>query len=1034
MRSFVIGLCLALLSVSTRASERYWQQHVSYDIHVTLIDSIHTLNGSLSVVYTNNSPDTLYEVYFHLYSNAFQPGSLMDERSRAIHSRPVLDRISKLPQSEQGKYWIGAITTDSISTDYEITGTIMRLDLPKPLLPGASVTFAVPFREQIPRQTRRGGWMSREGVEYSMSQWYPKIAEYDYEGWHRQEYVAREFYGVWGDFNVEITLPARFTVGATGQCMNPSEVGHGYDQIAAGEKQGAFIPDKEKSGMTTWKFHASTVHDFAWVADDDYIHEWTTWQDTITLHAFYKRRYAGIWQDALKYTQFALATYSQLYGPYAYRNFSTTMAGDGGMEYPQLIMITGYRPSALSLAGVIAHEVAHQWFYGMLGSNETRQAFMDEGFTTYASTLSMNRLFGDHQEVPGEERSWLRWFMPAFSNKSDNYRGYQSLASVHYEEPLDIPHDWFREDVTAGQVYGKTQAILSMLEYTLGSDVFARGMKEYYWEWRFKHPHLVDFKKVMENVSHTDLDWFFDEWFMTMRTVDYHAVDLLSKPVAKGYETTVRLHNDGLAVMPINLLLHFDDGTSQSATIPIVTNKNTAYYKPLGGLFFPGWDWVAPDYSGSIITEKRISWFEIDTSFRLQDLDWSNNYSPRGGLWQPPGEWALWKQLFLRPPLDKYYSVVRPIVWYDAPAKFNLGLGMNYGMNNDFSGDFKLIYKTDPTRIEGGQSANPKWFDYVDGALTYSTPVDWIGRLGKFGLDANKMDGIGTVQASLTKVFRPQYYYLGATHSATLYFEEQQKLSDVYPYYHTGWSPGATDVAGLRYSIVSEGGADRFDLLGESSLWSSDTKFSLAKVKFETSFSILGSATSQLRLTAGTSTSGTPYQHRFWLDRANNYEEQSSGFFRAASEMSPTIGPNTSMFVEGGAGVRGYNAKTSTFDSLLSGTGMFGGSFDLGLPNPLASLGSFPESFDFDLFTDAGWVGTNVTNFWGDVQANLRTDAGVKIGVNVLSWLPGELRGVASEYASVPAVNVYFPVYENHPLDGMSPFAFRWELSLDASF
>src|ERR1051325_10278649 len=462
----LILLFLVVCSARAVASGNYWQQHVSYDIRITLIDSIHTLDGTLAVVYKNNSPDTLREVYFHLYSNAFQPGSMMDERALDIHSNPIRDHIHNLPKSEWGMYWINSATANGATTAVSITGTIMRVPLPKPIVPGDSVTIAFPWREQIPRQIRRSGWMSREGLQYSMSQWYPKICEYDQEGWQRQEYIAREFYGVWGDFNVELTMPSRFVVGATGECQNPQEVGHGYESIASAQKTGMVMPNRA-SGMTTWKFHASTVHDFAWVADDDYIHEWTTWQDTITLHSFYKRRVAGWWANSLEYTKHSLATYSELYGQYPYRNFSTTMSGDGGMEYPQLIMITGYRPSPPALAGVIAHEIAHQWFYGLLGSNETREAFMDEGFTTYATTLAMDRLWGDAQEWPGQEHSWLDWFLPKFSNKRDNYRGYQSIAHDQYEEPLSIPHDWFREDATAGQVYGKTAAILNMLQYTL---------------------------------------------------------------------------------------------------------------------------------------------------------------------------------------------------------------------------------------------------------------------------------------------------------------------------------------------------------------------------------------------------------------------------------------------------------------------------------------------------------------------------------------------------------------------------------------
>ncbi len=1030
---FLVCLFSLLTSYLLPSANAYWQQHVSYDIHATLIDSIHTLDGTVSVVYTNNSPDTLREVFFHLYANAFQPGSMMDERALQIHTAPVFDRIHKLPESEWGKYWINSANVDNQSVPFEITGTIMRVALSKPLVPGASTTIAFPFREQIPKQIRRSGWMSADGVEYSMSQWYPKVCEYDFEGWHHQEYISREFYGVWGEFNVELTLPSRFTVGASGECVNPSEVGHGYDQIAAGKKEGIVGPSFTE-GMTIWKFHASPVHDFAWVADDQYVHEWTTWHDTITVHAIYKRWVQRWWQkDALAYSIHALSTYSELYGPYAYRNFSCTMAGDGGMEYPQLIMITGYRPTENSLAGVIAHEVGHQWFYGMLGSNETREAFMDEGFTSYATTVAMDRLLGDAQEYPGQPHSWLDWFIPKFSNKRDNYRGYQQIASQEYEEPLDIPHDWFREDVTAGQVYGKTQAILSMLQYTLGDSTFAAGMKEYYAEWHFKHPHLTDFKNVMEKVAHTDLDWFFDEWFKTTRTVDYAADGVSSNRtpafsrrgqgvVDSGYETTITLHNNQLAVMPLDLLMHYSDGTSEAATIPLAVNKNLNYHKDGVSLFFPSWYWTAPSYTGTIITPKPVSSFEIDTSWRLQDLNWLNNYSTL----IPPGEWALWKQLNVNPPIDEYYSILRPIVWYDQASAYNFGVGTKFGMNLGFSGDAKLMYNTGPS------SLNPSWYDYVDGALNVNAPVDWLGRLTSVDLDAEKMYGISTIRASLTKVFRPEFWRLGGTQSASFYVEDQAvTYIAAYPVWHSGWQygwnnngeifDGHTQVAGLKYSIVNESGSTHFDMFGESSILNSDATFARAEAAFTSAVPIQKDMNTHIRLAAGIASSGTPYQREFMLSRADNYGEQESGFYRAVSSISEPFSQNTSMFVNGGAGVRGYNADNGAEN--IYGNEMAGANFDLNLPNPLTNVWGF-STLSPGVFADAGWIEND----------SLRADAGIKFDVNILSWLPHQLQGVAVEYDKIPTFAVNFPLFENRPLDGKPNFAFRWAISIGASF
>ena len=1048
-RSFVASLALLLaLLLQPGRSNAYWQQHVSYDIRVTLNDATHTLDGTESILYSNHSPDTLREIYIHLYYNAFEPGSMMDVRARAIHASPVQDRIAHLSESEQGHYWINEVSVDGAKASFEITGTVLHATLPRALLPGGTAKISLPFRVRIPRQTRRGGWMTPEGVEYSMAQWYPKLAEYDVEGWHRQEYVSHEFFGVWGDYHVEITLPKRFTVGASGHCENPQEVGHGYEQIAAGQKQGLVTPGTGEE-MLTWKFNASPVHDFAWVADDHYVHEWKTWQDTVIIHALYKDRFRFFWEkNALNYSVSSLQTYSDTFGHYPYHDFSTTMAGDGGMEYPQLIQITGARLSPLSLSGVIAHEIAHQWFYGLLGSNETREAFMDEGFTTYATTIAMNAMFGDEQRVPGQQRSWLDGFLPSFSNKSGNYRGYQEIASQHYEEPLVIPHDWLRESATQGQVYGKTQAILSMLQYTLGDSVFGAGMKAYYNEWHFKHPHLTDFKRVMERVSHTDLDWFIDQWFRSTRTLDYEAGCVTShERPGGGYATTVSLKNNDLAVMPMDLLLHYADGSTELATVPLVTNKGAEYHKSGVRLFFPGWDWVNPTYEGTLITPREVTSFEIDTSLRLQDLNYSNNHSSSYWPWSVPGEWAIWKQLFLSPPIDRYYAVARPILWPDARSGMNAGLGVKYGMNNSGMGDLKIIYKAHPggtlTDSNGTvQATTGSWYEHVDGALTFKTPVDWVGRLGTFGLDLERMYGISTVRAALTKVVRPEYWRIGPTHTFTVFVEDQQlKSIDRSPVWHDEWGialPASakdavvnagphTQVAGLKYSAASERRDTRFDLLAETSASGSDVAFSRMKGLYTTMVSPLAGLDLQVRLTAGSATANTPMQRVFHVGRADAYEEQSSGFFRAVTSASDKIGSQAALYVAGGAGVRGYN---NAADACLMGTQMAGLSLDVPVTNPLASLGSFASTFALGLFADAGWTGEN----WSDLRRELRTDAGLTISAEMLSWLPSQLRGVADEYATVPVVSFHWAAYENHPTDGTAPLAWRWSVSLGTAF
>lgn len=995
------------------ASGDYWQQHVHYTIEATLIDSIHTLEGTVSVNYTNHSPDTLREVYFHLYSNAFQHGSMMEERAKAEDAW-LQYRFARLGPTDEGRYTISNVSVDARPTSFEITGTIMKVTLPAPLVPGASIQIALPFVEQIPRQTRRSGWMSDQGVRYSMAQWYPKIAEYDREGWQAQEYVSHEFYGVWGDFDVTLHVPARFTVGATGECQNPEEAGHGYERIARGEKEGRDEPHSGAPGMTTWKFHASPVHDFAWVADE-YVHDWKTWNDSVTIHSIYKPNVAAGWQDVLKYTEFALATYSELYGQWPYRNFSTTQAGDGGMEYPQLIM------NSNGGAGLIAHEAGHQWFYGLLGSNETREAFMDEGFTQYIASVEMQRQFGRYLGSDAN-RSWLDWFVPMFDNKSDNYHSYQSLARAGYEEPLVIPHDWAREGVNAGQVYMKTLSILNMLQYTLGDSVFARAMKEYYADWHFKHPHLLDFQRVMERVSGTDLDWFFDEWFRTTRTVDYAALSVASRNIGDKFETTVRLRNNEIGVMPLDLLLHYTDGSTELATIPLSVHKDEAYHKPGPSIFFPGWDWPAKTYTASALTPKRVAWFEIDTSWRLQDLNWLNNYSTAFGLPSPRGYWRVLQNLAASPPLDGYYAVARPIVWYSEANGLEAGAGLRYGMFNAFSGDLRLVYKASP------HSNDSALLSHFDGRFAFSTPVDWLGRLSSFNALLEKIDGISTARVELRKIFRPEYLNYGATHSGGLVLEHQRLLEDGYPFYHSELWEGSTQAASLWYAV--SGGTTKISLTVEAGLNSFAGSFTRGFAQFATVVGLPYDLGLGIRSAIGTATQRTPLERRFWLARANPHDEQAHDFFRSFTDLSEGFDGHAHPFIEGGAGARGDNATGSD----VHGTSMFGLSADLGLPNPLTSLWEPLRVLTPGLFADVGSVTRFNESVLGHLWDDIKFDAGLKIGIDLLGLLPYQLRGVAGEYAEIPTVTLIFPLYLDHPSDGSSAFGFRWALSIGSTF
>jgi hypothetical protein len=1033
----------------------YWQQHVSYTISGTLIDSIHSFDGKLSVVYANNSPDTLHEVWFHLYYNAFQPGSMMHERSKTLNDRGVAEKIDHYKRSDWGEQKISNVSVDGNDAKFEITGTVMKVILSKPLAPKSSINISLPFFVTIPPLTRRGGWMNADGIKYSMSQWYPKICEYDREGWHHQEYIAREFYGVYGDFDVTMNVPSKFCVGSTGQCQNPEEAGWGYDQIAKGVKKGKAYPDSvakaKPNPMTSWHFKASNVHDFAWVAHE-YIHEWGTWSDTVTVHCLYKPSEEKYWAEAMPNTFKMLDHHSKKVGWYQYRNFTNTHGGDGGMEYPQLIM------DGSPGLGLIMHEGGHQWFYGMIGNNETRYAYLDEGFTEFIEMTGVEATYGRHHERdPYRDTSWLtRMFIPEPDMRRDYYRSYLDLAAAGYEEPLTIPHDWFRESVNAGQVYFKTLAGLAQLEYVLGDSVFWAGMKEYFLRWHFHHPNLNDFKRTMQDVSGADLDYYFDEWFGSTKTVSYGIYKINSDKQDDGtFKTTIKGYNAGLAVLPVDLTLHYEDGSTGIATIPLSVNQGLAYKKPEGGrIFFSNWDWVKTHYNGSAITPKEVDWVEIDTSYRMMDLFRADN--ARGGfLFFPKTEWTLWKQEQNYPPLSGLYGVFRPIVWYGQASGLNLGVGLLLGDNRHFSEDAKIIINTNPKPILKNSneylstslyeaSKEAESIRFIDFQIKGNYNTKLLGNLTTLGYNVRKMYGIFGVNINLEHVIRPTYLYLGPTNSINFYYDYTNRgviPNRNYPVYGPSWSDGAASTVGIKYSFRSHEGTTKFSLGYEKGgFWNDSTEalfyvpgnyhyFSSADFKITqyipfTDQPFIDQFYLLLRGSAQANWGVLPLQKYYGLGAANGSEDEQNSFWQSVTSISKHFSTQANFINEGGAGVRGYYSKLS-----YSG---FGLSSELILPNPLRSLGWLPNSFIPLLFADAGWIG-NIATF-KKVANEIATDAGIGVKWNILSWLPWQLQGIAQEYSNIPTIGIYFPLYLNHPDDGKGNFAFRYVISLGTTF
>jgi hypothetical protein len=606
---FLLALSFSAL-LHGQGNTAYWQQRADYTLKVDVDVHTYTYSGNEKIWYTNNSPDTLNRVFYHLYFNAFQPGSEMDLRLQNIEDpdgRMVVDgksRITGLKTTEIGYLRPLSLSQDGTALSYELEETVLVVPLAHPILPGEKTLLEMDFEGQVPVQIRRSGRNNREGVALSMSQWYPKLAEYDFEGWHADPYIAREFHGVWGDFDVSITLDKTYVVGGTGYLQNPEEIGHGY--AAAG------VSVKNPKGNTlTWHFKAPMVHDFMWAADPEYVHDSLEMEDGPVLHFFYKNNPEILenWKNLQSKTAAAMTFYSNNIGPYPYEQYSVIQGGDGGMEYGMSTLITGER-SFESLVGVMSHEMAHSWFQFVLATNESKHEWMDEGFTSFISALCTHFIMGKEDEEDSFENS---------------YRSYYYLATSGREQPLSTHADRYEFNTGYGiSAYSKGSVFLSQLGYIIGQDQLMQTLRRYFSEFKFKHPTPNDILRTAEKVSGLELDWYLNDWTQTINTIDYG----ISNVREVGGKTEITMERIGLMPMPIDVLVVHKDNTQQSFYAPLRMMRGTKEnpYPQIPRTVLVDWPWAQPTYTFTVdLPLSQIQGLRIDPSGLMADINQENN-------------------------------------------------------------------------------------------------------------------------------------------------------------------------------------------------------------------------------------------------------------------------------------------------------------------------------------------------------------------------------------------------------------------------
>ena len=620
------ALLMMISSLQISAQPERWQQQINYKIDASLDVQKNTIKGTEEILYTNNSTDTLRKVYFHMYWNAFQPNSNMDARSRELGKTTftnrrgdevkdwdmrVRDRIQNLKPEEYGIQKVNTITINGKAQQLIEHETILEVVLTQPILPKSSVKMNLNFEAQVPLQIRRSGRDNKEGVRYSMSQWYPKMVEYDYQGWNTNPYIAREFYGVWGNYDVTLRADKSYMIGGTGTLQN------------------ATAP-LDKDGHKVWNFKGNNIHDFVWFADNNFKHLSKEVRKGLILHVYYKAKDAkadSAWANVLWAAEKVLPFMEQKMGAYPYPQYSFIQGGDGGMEYAMATLLVG--PSL----GTAFHEWIHSWYQHILGSNESLFAWMDEGFTSYGeemvshyyetnfATQSPNISEAAKKQilVNLERQSKL---LPAVQN--GNYSGYIALAKSGYEEPMSTHADHFNTNYAySSAAYAKGGTFLGVLGYMMGEAKRDQLMLNYYNTWKFKHPNVNDFIRVAEKTSGLQLQWLKEYWVNSTKTIDYGLNDIQ----VSGNAALISIQRVGKFPMPIEVVVTYKDGSSELHYIPLdLMLGGKVQEGSMKQINHPEWKWTHPTYTfESTQPLSAIKSIEIDPSQRMPDINRSNN-------------------------------------------------------------------------------------------------------------------------------------------------------------------------------------------------------------------------------------------------------------------------------------------------------------------------------------------------------------------------------------------------------------------------
>ncbi len=980
------ALSIALLLWSSPArsqaegepEEPYWQQEANYEIKAALDTKDHVLSGTEIITYTNNSPDTLREFHLHLYANAFR-----NKTSQLIRDylQGTLYFFVGLPESMRGWIDVGELAVNGSPARFTVDGTILTSPFPEPVAPGRTVVITLGFRLKIMKRLGRMGWA---GEHYDMAQWYPKMAVYDRNGWHPDQYRMGEFYGEFGMFDVHITLPETYVVAATGVPVSgdpgwrknalrrgpPGGARGGHPGGGAGTKgPGA----EEAAPMKTVHFRAERVHDFAWCADPSFIVQDTTLSNVHIMSFF--RPWNRSWVDTtLAQGIRAVQWLERAAGPFPYSQVSIVDSPThGGMEYPMLVM-NGYADE-----GLVVHEIAHMYFYGVLANDERAEAWLDEGFAQYCVFWRAEETYGPYG--PPGKRRWPYSLFPERRMWDDLEKPVVRLHRIDFADRIATPvHEY--ENGFSTMPYIGAPLFLRALRYTVGDENFRTIIRTYVDRWKFKHVDEGTFRAVCEEISGLDLTDFFKQWLHTTKDCDYRISRFKPSRTKDGWRAEIRIDRKGELIMPITLAVRLADGNTETKRI----------------------DGMPRTIVDTLLFDAKPLRATINPENEILDIYRIDNVSPRR------------RQFALDVPFNTYYPPdafsyrFLPIGYYNDVDGGKAGLRVR--------GSFDDTYRRFTLQgLYGFESGA------VDGYGSYESPIGYLGRGAVLSAEGFVREGRQGVSLRIDKVRRKSLYDpLAHTLTFGLVYHELMDEKYVFPFtYEKGFN--FKGLIGIAVEPKTDLFASRFTFSIERTLWGSD--FDTEKLRLSLALSPAIRADflpvkPYLRFFLGRSMIDPPVQERFQLAGAGTLAREDYFWLRSVGAWPKDYYGN--FHVPGDANLRGY------YDGFFAFKQLFASNVELEIPFPLPVSRKLARTLDRRLYCFFDWGKVMDARpleglppaVSGDFDENYFDEILLDGGVGVNLW----------------KLTAEFPFYLSHPalVGDEEKLDFRWTIGFKRLF